>query len=530
MNSAKNAKKVSKPAAPAQGRKIQPQPTRPVTRENRAVSAKQKQLDTNAEESEIAKLKRLLAQKEKALQKKGALLDKTNEHLENLEQELDDDYASKHNGRSRAVLESEDEDEESNMIFASAIRTKGVVPIDIPKTLRRRGDPRPPPTPQSSSRPASPSPTPHLLTTPTDELVNYLVNSDDDEANLGVQPQSDDVAAITQSGKHPHSTNSRAPSPDPKRQRLPPPTLVKNTKGKNLRDYEGKCHAMLHEAIRRYEACLYTVEPFPDGAKSREMAEQVWAEICEEYEDSYELTTPMATMMQKRGTRARGQLKDRIRPLVAPAFGLTSPDKKSNIAKNKDKYVLLTTDAAFHYKDLSTLSRAYEHKIIFSSICAAWFKNTKDFGVKYSDCFNPIPNVSLALVLTAIEFCLEEWSTGTYIQGTLNESEDKGRYMNFLKDVKVWTGANTKVTTNIRKKWHNRARKNTGAANRAVAAGHMNEDAITRAKKDMENRTGETDSEDEDEDEGEEGAPEEPVANGASGAAIGGSQTVSASG
>ncbi|KAK0435240.1 uncharacterized protein EV420DRAFT_1653338 [Desarmillaria tabescens] len=142
MNSSKIVKRSTKPAAPAQGRKIPAQSTCPVTQENCAVSAKQKQLDTNAEEMEIAKLKRLLVQKEKALQKQGVLLDKTNEHLENLEQELDDNYASKHNGRSRLFLESEDEDdEESNMIFASAarslIRMKGVVPIDAPKTLRR---------------------------------------------------------------------------------------------------------------------------------------------------------------------------------------------------------------------------------------------------------------------------------------------------------------------------------------------------------------------------------------------------------
>ncbi|KAK0435241.1 uncharacterized protein EV420DRAFT_1653339 [Desarmillaria tabescens] len=364
---------------------------------------------------------------------------------------------------------------------------------------------------------------PPLLTTPTNELVDYLLNSDKDETDLEAQPQSNANTVVTQSGKHPHSANSHAPSPDPKRQRLPPPTLVKNTKGKNLQDYEGKCHAMLHEAIQRYEACLYTVEPFPDGTKSHEMAEQVWAEICEDYEDSYELTMPMATMMQKRGTQAHGQLKDRIRPLIMPAFGLTSPDKKSTIAKNKDKYVLLTMDAAFHYKDISMLSRAYEHKLIFSSICAAWFKNTKDFGVKYSDYFDPIPNVSLALILMAIEFCLEEWSTGSYIQGTLNESEDKGRYVNFLKNVKDWTSANTKVTTNIHKK------KNTGAANRVVTADHMNEDAIMHAKKDMENQTGETDSEEEEEEDGDD-REEEPTANGGSGAAIGGSQTVSESG
>ncbi|KAK0481059.1 hypothetical protein EDD18DRAFT_1363295 [Armillaria luteobubalina] len=186
-------------------------------------------------------------------------------------------------------------------------------------------------------------------------------------------------------------------------------------------------------------------------------------------------------------------------------------------------------NAAFHYKDLPTLSHAYEHKIIFSSICVAWFKNIKDFGVKYSDRFDPIPNVSLALVLTAIKFCLEEWSTGSYIQGTLNESEDKGHYINFLKDVEEWTGANAKVTKNICKKWHNRARKNTGTANRVVVAGHMNEDAIMHAKKDMENQTGETDSEDEGE--GEEGAPGEPAANrGKDGTGIGGSQTAFKSG
>ncbi len=172
-----------------------------------------------------------------------------------------------------------------------------MVPIDAPKTLCRQGAPRPPPTPQSSSRPTSPIPTPDLLTTPTNELVDYLFNSDEDEPDPGNQPQSDPNTAVTQSGKRPHSANSHAPSPDPKRQRLPPPTLVKDTKGKNLRDYEGKCHAMLHEAIQRYEGCLYTVEPFPDGAKSREMAEQVWAEICEEYEDSYELTAPMVTIV-----------------------------------------------------------------------------------------------------------------------------------------------------------------------------------------------------------------------------------------
>ncbi|KAK0476284.1 hypothetical protein EDD18DRAFT_1366581 [Armillaria luteobubalina] len=138
MSSAKNAKKLLGPTAHRQSMKVPTQATHPATRENCVVSVKQKQLDTNAEESEIVKLKRLLVQKEKALQKQGVLLDKTNEHLEDLEQELDDEYASKYNGQSRALLESEDDDDnESSAAFASAIRTKGVVPIDAPKALHR---------------------------------------------------------------------------------------------------------------------------------------------------------------------------------------------------------------------------------------------------------------------------------------------------------------------------------------------------------------------------------------------------------
>ncbi|KAK0421687.1 hypothetical protein EV421DRAFT_1915810 [Armillaria borealis] len=69
-----------------------------------------------------------------------------------------------------------------------------------------------------------------------------------------------------------------------------------------------------------------------------------------------------------------------------PAFGLISPDKKSTVIKNKDKYVLLTTDAAFHYKDLfkpgnstKPASTNFQASLTVHMLKLKWNKQTKNF-------------------------------------------------------------------------------------------------------------------------------------------------------
>jgi hypothetical protein len=42
-----------------------------------------------------------------------------------------------------------------------------------------------------------------------------------------------------------------------------------------------------------------------------------------------------------------------------------------------------------------------------------WFKNKRDEGIKYPEFYNPIPEVGLALILTAIECCIDEWASDT---------------------------------------------------------------------------------------------------------------------
>ncbi|KAF8223383.1 hypothetical protein L208DRAFT_1317082 [Tricholoma matsutake] len=54
----------------------------------------------------------------------------------------------------------------------------------------------------------------------------------------------------------------------------------------------------------------------------------------------------------------------------------------------------------------------YQSKLIQKVVNAMWFRNKQDKGISYSFYFNPFTIPALALILTAIECCIDEWITG----------------------------------------------------------------------------------------------------------------------
>ncbi|KZP29136.1 hypothetical protein FIBSPDRAFT_728048 [Athelia psychrophila] len=55
----------------------------------------------------------------------------------------------------------------------------------------------------------------------------------------------------------------------------------------------------------------------------------------------------------------------------------------------------------------------YEAGIIQKGVNIVFFNDKKDEGVLYEQFYKPFPEVGLALILTAIECCIDEWSTGS---------------------------------------------------------------------------------------------------------------------
>lgn len=65
-----------------------------------------------------------------------------------------------------------------------------------------------------------------------------------------------------------------------------------------------------------------------------------------------------------------------------------------------------------------------------------------------------------------IQFCLEEWETGTRVQAKLNESDLAVKYQGHLKVVEEWNDMVPEVTGNIRRKIYTDLRCVTSAHSR----------------------------------------------------------------
>lgn len=82
------------------------------------------------------------------------------------------------------------------------------------------------------------------------------------------------------------------------------------------------------------------------------------------------------------------------------------------IRSNRDLAERLKIGSIFVFKDPSSKSGIYKTELLQQGINGMWFLNRSDEGVIYHKYFDPIPIKTIALMLTAIECCVDEWSQG----------------------------------------------------------------------------------------------------------------------
>ncbi|KAG5642007.1 hypothetical protein DXG03_003812, partial [Asterophora parasitica] len=96
-----------------------------------------------------------------------------------------------------------------------------------------------------------------------------------------------------------------------------------------------------------------------------------------------------------------------------------------------------------------------------------------------------------------VQFCIAEWSDGTCEEASFREKDVSNSYDAYLADIQKWASFNPAVTTNKRKKLFKRACKSAGVETTNIVP-QLTGDAEERARKELEEHTGKTDSEAED--------------------------------
>ncbi|KAG1888853.1 hypothetical protein F4604DRAFT_1915917 [Suillus subluteus] len=195
------------------------------------------------------------------------------------------------------------------------------------------------------------------------------------------------------------------------------PKLMKTSNGSRHRlkasDFDEVTKDLLAIATSIYCCLIVTREPFPLMLViEMKLAREAWREASNLAHLTVRLTPSLVKMMTRRTSHVRGELKTKMRALTASFFGFRTSRSTVAIKQNRDLAESLKDGSCFAFKDWETKRGIYKTELIQSAINNMWFANRSDEGVIHGRYFNPLPVELLALILTAIECCIDEWLTG----------------------------------------------------------------------------------------------------------------------
>ncbi|KIJ11287.1 hypothetical protein PAXINDRAFT_84697 [Paxillus involutus ATCC 200175] len=131
----------------------------------------------------------------------------------------------------------------------------------------------------------------------------------------------------------------------------------------------------------------------------------------------------------------------------------------------------------------------------------AFYKDKRDKGVQYPQYFEPFPEAGMALILTVIEACIDEWSSGEQCDILFNEPIYKPIYqlhLSQLRKFREYTKDHA-ILPKLLKRLNDSGRRNAKVevAVDNVAKQVLQEDVMAAVIREYEMRNGELSDEDE---------------------------------
>ncbi|GJE91566.1 hypothetical protein PsYK624_077160 [Phanerochaete sordida] len=188
-----------------------------------------------------------------------------------------------------------------------------------------------------------------------------------------------------------------------------------------LQDASPPTHAIGDRANTLYRVYLATRNAWPDETTSIAEIKACFLKACRDGEAprralrlqrDTEYAKYIIAVVKQRGPQLRAEVKGDAQGIVPASYGF-SGRKKSYIVDTVEK---LLDRAAFTFADVDNRKGQYNHPAFAAVLGTTFFSTPKDEGRgEYGVQFNPVPVPLIALVATAIECALVDWSTGVRI-------------------------------------------------------------------------------------------------------------------
>ncbi|KAF8415943.1 hypothetical protein L210DRAFT_3430169 [Boletus edulis BED1] len=215
------------------------------------------------------------------------------------------------------------------------------------------------------------------------------------------------------------------------------PQKIRATTGRvAAKDYEVAVREILKVAIGRFRSRLTAENAYPDRIEQVKWAKEAWAEGCKVCDTQINFNNEIIQLITNRTWHLTSELKTKIRPLTEAIYGFESSTKRAVQANNRKLVEDLVEDFGLCYRNNIPRSGLYENKIIQKAINISFYKNKRDEGVLYPEYFQPFPMAGVALILTVVEACIDEWSSGDRNDIPFNEPTFRPVYQNHLNQLR----------------------------------------------------------------------------------------------
>ncbi|KAJ7604631.1 hypothetical protein FB45DRAFT_880313 [Roridomyces roridus] len=228
----------------------------------------------------------------------------------------------------------------------------------------------------------------------------------------------------------------------------------------------------------------------------------VWRAACERMNVSMELTPDLSKLITARDSHLRGEVKTKARPVVELSFKFASGESKTAIRRNRRIAERMREDMAFAFKNPAARKGIFRNIAIQKIINAVFFANRKDEGPNFPEYFDPLPLFVLALILTVIENCIDEWASGTRTDIPFTANEYREVYHRHVAALQEFDEVTKEygILNTILQNLHDSGRAHSGAEPRtATSKGGLLSSDIDAALREFEEGELEEDEEDEDE-------------------------------
>ncbi|KAF8498435.1 hypothetical protein JB92DRAFT_3125284 [Gautieria morchelliformis] len=196
---------------------------------------------------------------------------------------------------------------------------------------------------------------------------------------------------------------------------------------------------VLKAAQTEFQVRVCTVNAFPSDSESELWAIECWKNGCEQKGQEFALTDVHKKLIMDHHSTIRGRVKDKVALKAAVYYGFRHGTDDVTIQANKTLAEVLLQEDGYVYKDVAKSTGIYVHPILQEIINEQWFDSKNADGIKYSASFHPIPNASIALVFTVVEFVISRWASGRHVKGgAFAEALFHDVYIHHLKGLEAW--------------------------------------------------------------------------------------------